>query len=210
MPVLIMAGAAGAGKTTELGRLAAKISAINALPCFNPDHFTEDPSSSLYKNLAGASAEVKRLVDASVEEGSDFVWDTTAANWRLILQYADAIERPLMLMVFVHPVVALLQNAKRDRTVSFAAVLETWSNVYGSARRYHAALGERLVICEPTAALREEYSDEIRAFDQAAAEGAAALASHLEELREGGGFRSSYRRDDGVDGGLRSHERPAH
>ena len=76
--VIIMAGGAGAGKSTLINKFK------NSIPDFeliNPDKYIEDKDHPLYNNLGGASAQVDdKDVPQAMSGKKNFIWDTTASN----------------------------------------------------------------------------------------------------------------------------------
>ncbi len=195
---LYMGGCAGAGKTTLLRSLAP----ITDWPCENPDTHTEDPSSPMFKNLSAASAHVEKSVAAHIEAKRPFVWDTTSSNRYKMLQYFN-LTNSMLVVAYAHPIVALMQNLKRERTVSRVAILSTWAGVYGSLDAYHSALGNRLVVIDSLQSVAPQYAELIDGFDKAAGAGAAALRDFLESLVEERDFSSTYRKENDDDDGER-------
>ena len=176
--MIIMAGGAGAGKTTLVNKIE---SAVPGFEIINPDKYIEDKNSPMYNNLTQSSIQVddKDVPDALANHKS-FIWDTTASNTAklfgglyrrkeipgLLNQYPDY--DIMMIMVYAHPIVSFLRNFKRKRRVPKMAVLSTWNSVYGNIDTYKAKLGDNFVMYqEPD----DEYQTEINEFNDAVKQG---------------------------------------
>ena len=185
--MIIMAGAAGSGKSTLISKIK------NAAPGFeiiNPDKYVEDKDSPMYNNLAQSSMQVddKDVPDALANHKS-FIWDTTAANANklfgglyrrkevpgLINEHPDY--DVMMIMVYAHPIVSFLRNFKRERKVPRTAVLSTWNSVYGNIDTYKSKLGNNFIMYQ---APDTEFATEIAEFNKAVSEGR--LYEWLDEL----------------------------
>ena len=125
---VIMAGSAGAGKSYLLNQLN-----LDSLEQFNPDRYVEDPDHPYYNNLGAASRQVNKDVAAAADQGTSFVWDTTAAG----VTFDKNLDKLLslgydvyMVMVYTHPMISYISNFERGRNVKASAVFSTWRNAY--------------------------------------------------------------------------------
>ena len=117
---VVMAGGAGAGKSFLIDKLG-----LISLPMFNPDKYVEDPNHPYHNNLAAASGQVDKDVEAAAETGKSFVWDTTASNPSKVKNLLDKGYDVFMVMVYTHPMVSFISNFSRQRRVPKAAVFST-------------------------------------------------------------------------------------
>lgn len=193
--LVVMAGGAGAGKSYLLNQLD-----LGSLPLVNPDKYVEDPNSPAYNKLNPGVALANKEADQLTDEKTSFVWDTTASN-------ADKIKSILakgydiyMVMVYTHPVIAFISNAKRQRRVPSSAVFSTWNNVYSLIDDYNKMLKGNLSIFINDRG--GEFNDYIKEFDTAAKNGAAGISDYLEKLtdklglEQGSTFRQPYEMSD--------------
>ncbi len=185
--MIIMAGAAGSGKSTLISKIE---SATPGFEIINPDKYVEDKDSPMYNNLMQSSMQVddKDVPDALANHKS-FIWDTTASNANklfgglyrrkevpgLLNQYPDY--DVMMIMVYAHPIVSFLRNFKRERRVPRIGVISTWNSVYGNIDTYKSKLGDNFVMYQ---APDDEYQTEINEFNEAVKQGR--LYDWLEEL----------------------------
>ena len=185
--MIIMAGGAGAGKSTLVDKIKPLVPNFTI---FNPDDYIEGKKELKgftktgkvkEPNLTNASLEIDNVdVPKAVENKENFVWDTTASNPEKIGDFVannasnyDA----LMIMVYTHPIVSFLRNFKRERKVPKLGVIQTWNNVYGNIDTYKNKLGDNFVLYQSP---NTEYQKEIDEFNKAVSEGR--LYEWLEEL----------------------------
>ena len=185
--MIIMAGAAGSGKSTLISKIE---SATPGFEIINPDKYVEDKNSPMYNNLMQSSMQVddKDVPDALANHKS-FIWDTTASNANklfgglykrkevpgLLNQHPDY--DVMMIMVYAHPIVSFLRNFKRERRVPRMGVISTWNSVYGNIDTYKSKLGDNFIMYQ---APDDEYQTEINGFNEAVKQGR--LYDWLEEL----------------------------
>ena len=185
--MIIMAGAAGSGKSTLISKIE---SATPGFEIINPDKYVEDKDSPMYNNLMQSSMQVddKDVPDALANHKS-FIWDTTASNTAklfgglyrrkevpgLLNQHPDY--DVMMIMVYAHPIVSFLRNFKRERRVPRIGVISTWNSVYGNIDTYKSKLGDNFIMYQ---APDDEYQNEINNFNEAVKQGK--LYDWLEEL----------------------------
>ena len=185
--MIIMAGAAGSGKSTLISKIE---SATPGFEIINPDKYVEDKDSPMYNNLMQSSMQVddKDVPDALANHKS-FIWDTTASNANklfgglykrkevpgLLNQHPDY--DVMMIMVYAHPIVSFLRNFKRERRVPRMGVISTWNSVYGNIDTYKSKLGDNFIMYQ---APDDEYQTEINEFNEAVKQGR--LYDWLEEL----------------------------
>ena len=185
--MIIMAGAAGSGKSTLISKIE---SATPGFEIINPDKYVEDKDSPMYNNLMQSSMQVddKDVPDALANHKS-FIWDTTASNANklfgglykrkeipgLLNQHPDY--DVMMIMVYAHPIVSFLRNFKRERRVPRMGVISTWNSVYGNIDTYKSKLGDNFIMYQ---APDDEYQNEINDFNEAVKQGK--LYDWLEEL----------------------------
>lgn len=199
--MIIMAGGAGAGKSTLVNKIKSYIPNFTIL---NPDDYVEGrkelkgftkTGKVKEPNLTNASLEIDN-VDApkAIENRENFLWDTTASNSEKIKGFItnnSSNYDTLMIMVYTHPIVSFLRNFKRERKVPKLGVIQTWNNVYGNIETYKDTLGDNFVLYQ---APDTEYQKEINEFNKAVSEGR--LYKWLEELVSSNPeqFASSFRK----------------
>lgn len=197
---IIMAGAAGAGKT-----YLAKSAVIPNAPGFkymNPDTYIEREEEPM--NLTQASAQVdNKDVPAAVDSAENFIWDTTASSAAKMVgglfrkkQVPGLLNNEtydfMMIMVYADPMVSFLRNFQRERRVPKVAVLSTWNKVYGNIGAYSSKLGNNFMMYQ--APVQDaEIEKEVEAFE--AAHKAGKLEEYFTDLLEKGGdkFSSSFK-----------------
>ena len=197
---IIMAGAAGAGKT-----YLAKSAVIPNAPGFkymNPDTYIEREEEPM--NLTQASAQVdNKDVPAAVDSADNFIWDTTASSAAKMVgglfrkkQVPGLLSNEtydfMMIMVYADPMVSFLRNFQRERRVPKVAVLSTWNKVYGNIGAYSSKLGNSFMMYQ--APVQDvEIKKEVEAFE--AAHKAGRLKEYFTDLLERGGdrFSSSFK-----------------
>jgi len=189
---VVMAGGAGAGKSFLIDKLG-----LISLPMFNPDKYVEDPNHPYHNNLAAASGQVDKDVEAAAETGKSFVWDTTASNPSKVKNLLDKGYDVFMVMVYTHPMVSFISNFSRQRRVPKAAVFSTWRNVYQLIGQYKEMLGDNFALFVNTR--QDKFGKEIEEFNKAAEQGEKGVADYLEKYMETHGgkeaFGSTFRSD---------------
>jgi len=175
--VVIMAGAAGAGKTYLLNQLS-----LDSLRQVNPDKYIEDPDHQAYNNL-GAGA---RLADKEAEDLADdkisFVWDTTASNPEKIQSFLDKGYDVYIVMVYTHPMIAYASNFSRGRNIPGSAVFSTWRKVYQLIDKYNKMTkGNMSIFINDRGG---KFDQEIEGFNTAAKNGPAGIKDYLQKYNE--------------------------
>ena len=188
--LVVMAGGAGAGKSYLLNQLD-----LGSLPLVNPDKYVEDPNSPAYNKLSPGVALANKEAETLADGKTSFVWDTTASNPTKIKDFLSKGYDVYMVMVYTHPIIAYLANAKRQRQVPSSAVFSTWRNVYQLISDYNKMLKGNLSIFINDRG--GEFNEHIKEFDTAAKNGAAGISDYLERLNEkenigGSTFRQTY------------------
>jgi len=186
-----MAGGAGTGKSYLLNQLD-----LGSLRLVNPDKYVEDPDSPAYNKLNPGVALANKEAAALADDKVSFVWDTTASNPSKIKMFLDKGYDVYMVMVYSHPVIAYISNAKRARRVPSSAVFKTWRNVYKLIEDYNKMLKGNLSIFINTRG--GEFDKFVEEFNTAAKNGAAGISDYLEtlnkklDLETGSTFRDPY------------------
>src|SRR5210317_196027 len=193
--LVVMAGGAGAGKSYLLNQLD-----LGSLHLVNPDKYVEDPNSPAYNKLSPGVALANKEAEALGDDKTSFVWDTTASNPAKVKLFLDKGYDVYMVMVYTHPVIAFISNAKRQRRVPSSAVFSTWNNVYNLIDDYNKMLKGNLSIFINDRG--GEFKQYIKEFDTAAKNGAAGISDYLEKLtdklglEQGSTFRQPYEMSD--------------
>ena len=189
--LVVMAGGAGTGKSYLLNQLD-----LGSLRLVNPDKYVEDPDSPAYNKLNPGVALANKEAAALADDKVSFVWDTTASNPSKIKMFLDKGYDVYMVMVYSHPVIAYISNAKRARRVPSSAVFKTWRNVYKLIEDYNKMLKGNLSIFINTRG--GEFDKFVEEFNTAAKNGAAGISDYLEtlnkklDLETGSTFRDPY------------------
>ena len=189
--LVIMAGGAGAGKSYLLNQLD-----LGSLHLVNPDKYVEDPDHPAYNKLNPGVAAANKEADQLTDKKASFVWDTTASNPDKVKGILAKGYDIYMVMVYTHPVIAYISNAKRARRVPSSAVFKTWRNVYNLIEDYNKMLKGNLSIFVNTRS--GEFDKYIEEFNTAAKNGAAGISDYLEtlnkklDLETGSTFRDPY------------------
>jgi len=185
---VIMAGGAGAGKTYLLNQLG-----LDSLLNLNPDKYVEDPDHPYYNKLGPASNQVAKDAKAAAEQGTTFVWDTTASGARFEKDLDDMLAKGYdvyMVMVYTHPMISYISNfMARERNIPADAVFSTWRNVYQKIEDYNKKLKGNLSIFVSDRG--GKYKKEIEAFDTAAKNGLTGVRDYLEKYNEKNGVGGS-------------------
>ena len=182
--VVIMAGAAGAGKTYLLNQLD-----LTSLYQVNPDKYVEDPNSPAYNNLAAGTARADKEAEGLSIDKRSFVWDTTASNPKKVKALLEKGYDVYMVMVYTHPMIAYANNFSRKRNVPSVAVFSTWRNVYQLIAEYNKMLKGNLSIFINDRG--GKYKKEVEAFDIAAKNGAAGIKDYLQKYNDKHGVGGS-------------------
>ena len=204
---IIMAGAAGSGKTTfvtgneekAIKGLIQAIPELKSFKYFNPDEYIEgkkdliDPETGEKIediSLTKASMYIDDIdVPQALEKGENFIWDTTSANAAKMIggklrskDVKGITNTPnysfLMVMVYAHPIVSFLSNFQRERKLPKVGVISTWNNVYGNIDAYKSKLGDNFIMYQ--APTNQFYQKEIEEFNKAASENK--IYEYLENL----------------------------
>lgn len=189
--LVIMAGGAGTGKSYLLNQLD-----LGSLHLVNPDKYVEDPDHPAYNKLNPGVAAANKEADQLTDEKASFVWDTTASNPKKVKDILAKGYDIYMIMVYTHPVIAYISNAKRKRRVPSSAVFKTWRNVYDIIDDYNKMLKGNLSIFVNTRG--GEFDQYVEEFNTAAKNGAAGISDYLEtlnkklDLETGSTFRDPY------------------
>ena len=189
--LVVMAGGAGTGKSYLLNQLD-----LGSLRLVNPDKYVEDPDSPAYNKLNPGVALANKEAEALADDKVSFVWDTTASNPSKIKMFLDKGYDVYMVMVYSHPVIAYISNAKRARRVPSSAVFKTWRNVYKLIEDYNKMLKGNLSIFINTRG--GEFDKFVEEFNTAAKNGAVGISDYLEtlnkklDLETGSTFRDPY------------------
>ena len=200
--VIIMAGGAGAGKSTLINKFKSSVPDFELI---NPDKYVEDEDHPFHNNLARASAQVDdKDVPQAMSGKENFIWDTTASKANKLFggtyrrkEVEGILNHPdydtLMVMVYAHPIVSFLRNFNRDRKVPKVGVLNTWNNVYGNINRYKSELGDNLVLYQSDAG---DLQGDVDRFNEAASSGK--LKEYFEDLisQDPEKYASTFRKSD--------------
>jgi len=192
--LVVMAGGGGTGKSYLLNQLD-----LGSLHQVNPDKYVEDPNSPAYNKLSPGVALANKEAEALADDKTSFVWDTTASNPDKIKLFLNKGYDVYMVMVYTHPVIAYLSNAKRKRQIPATAVFSTWRNVYDLIDKYNKMLKGNLSIFVNTRG--GEFDKYVKEFNTAAKNGAAGISDYLENLNKkekigGSSFRDPYKMSD--------------
>lgn len=179
-----MAGGAGTGKSYLLDKLQ-----LHSLPIHNVDKYVENPDHEFHNNLGASSRQVAKDAAASVEKRESFVWDTTAANSKNVINLIDKGYDVFMVMVYAHPVIPFIANSKRKRKVPKVAVFGTWRDVYSKIEEYYKLLKGNVAIYVNDHG--GKYNTYIEGFNTAAKNGAEGIADYLQQLAEKEGIGGS-------------------
>lgn len=184
---IILAGAAGSGKSYVVQNILGKLYENNNNELvftpkgsnveffyMNPDVYIETKGM----NLGTAMIEFNKVFAERQLYKDDILWDTTAANSKNTSKQLDGYDR-FMVMVYTHPIISIMQNAKRERKIPLQAVLKTWNSVYENIDLYQDLFGENFVIIKN---IIPGYEEEMEEFNNAADRGVDALKAYIDDL----------------------------
>ena len=196
---IILGGGAGAGKSYTIKNLLGDLDEKSGVftpkgssmefKYMNPDVYIEKEGMS----LAQAMVKFKGVFQDSQDKKENIIWDTTGANLKNTLSQLPGYDK-FMVMVYTHPIISILQNAKRDRKLPLDAVIKTWNSVYGNIADYKQQLGDRFVLIQN---IIPGYEKEVEAFNKAAQGGSETLTKYLEDLASDNKdkFKSSFSKE---------------
>ena len=207
---IIMAGGAGAGKTTFTNNIKSDLKKNN-WNILNPDNYIEGkkslPDDFIYTsgpkkgqkrdvNLSNASLYIKNVeIPSSIVSKQNFLYDTTAADVQGILDIINSPEyknNVKMVMLYAHPIVSFLRNFKRtERMVPAVGVITSWNSVYKTINQYSNALGNNFYLVSTGVSPEEQL--QIEEFNEAYAKGK--LKEFFESLLKTGNFKSTFKKD---------------
>jgi hypothetical protein len=179
---IVLGGSAASGKSyivnNILGNLKDNIFSPSGsdmkFKYLNPDIFVEKQNLSLGKAMSKFNQEFSQTQDKK----ENILWDTTAANIKNTLNKLDGYDK-FMIMVYTHPIISILQNTKRDRTLPLKAVVKTWNRVYSNIEEYKNQLGDNFLLFPNNI---PGYEKEIKQFNQAVKGGDEKLEQYLNDL----------------------------
>lgn len=191
---IIMAGAAGSGKSyisnnflgkTSNGIFKPKNSNIE-FKYMNPDEYIEKQNLP----LANAMQKFRGEFQNTQDEKQNIFWDTTAANIKNTLSQLQDYDK-FMVMVYTHPIVSIIQNAKRDRTLPLEAVIKIWDSVYSNIEEYKKYFGNNFNLIQN---IPPGFEKPIKEFNEAVKNGKNSLKIYLEKLTSSDPelFKSSF------------------
>ena len=182
--VVIMAGAAGAGKTYLLNQLS-----LDSLRQVNPDKYIEDPDHPAYNNLGLGARQADKEAEDLADEKISFVWDTTASNPKKVQSFLNKGYDVYIVMVYTHPMIAYAANFARKRNVPGSAVFSTWRKVYELIDQYNKMTKGNMSIFVSDRG--GEFDKEVEAFNTAAKNGPAGIKDYLKKYNEENGIEGS-------------------
>ena len=184
---VIMAGGAGAGKSYLLDKLN-----LDSLTQFNPDKYVEDPDHKFHNNLGAASRQVEKDVEQAADQGTSFVWDTTASGKKFdenLDKLLNAGYDVYMVMVYTHPMISYISNFSRERNIPAVSVFTTWRNAYQKIEDLNQKLKGNLSIFVNTRG--GKFDQEIEDFNTAAKKGPKGIKEYLKQYNEEHGIGKS-------------------
>ena len=194
---IVMGGAAGSGKSfvikKYLGDIKGDIFTVKGsdvpFKYLNLDTYIENEGLSLAK----ATQNIKQDLSQAKEESKNILWDATGANVKNTLSTVSGY-KTFMVMVYTHPIVSLLQNFKRDRSLPMGAVFKTWESVYSNIEEYKNALGENFQIIEN---IPPQFNKDIQEFNKYLNQGYKGVKKYLDNLisQDPNKFKSSFSKE---------------
>ena len=179
---IILGGGAGSGKTYLVKNVLGDLKNGNFIPKGSSENFTylnpDDIVEKTGASLGAAISQFKDIFDNAVENKQNVLWDTTAANVKNTLGKLPGYDK-MLVMVYTHPIVSILQNAKRSRTLPIDAVIKTWNNVYGNIKTYQDELGDNFILIQN---IIPGYEKDIEEFNKAINQGEEGLKKYLTDL----------------------------
>lgn len=200
---IIMAGAAGAGKSTIVNQLRPDLqnSIVNKIRPdlrrnnwleLNADNYVEDENSPMYNNLAKASNYIEKTdLPNAISSGDNFLYDTTASNVDRIKKVVNSVGDSMMIMVYTNPIVNFLRNFQRKRRVPTVGVLSSWNNVYKNISTYSDIFRDNFILVVSEISPVEQKM--VEEFEKAYKSNK--LKEFFEELLSSGQFKSSFKKD---------------
>ena len=188
---ILMAGGAGAGKSTIVNQLKPDLQKNGWLQ-LNADNYVEDKDGPMYNNLAKASNYVEKVdLPKAINSGDNFLYDTTASNPGKIQKVRDSVGDSIMIMVYTNPVVSFYRNFKRERKVPTIGVLSSWNSVYKNISTYKSMFGDNFLLSQSEISPAEQKltSEFEKAFKSNK------LKEFFKELLITGEFKSTFRKD---------------
>ena len=180
---IVMAGAAGAGKSYLLQQLN-----LDSLHLVNPDKYIEDPDHPAYKKLTPGTIAADKEAAELIANKQSFVWDTTASNPKKVNEMLASGYKVFIVMVYTHPMQAYISNFQRERNVPASAVFSTWRNVYQLIEDYVKSTKGNFSLFVN---IRKEFAGDIKAFDTAAQSGKQGIKDYLANYSEKNGIEGS-------------------
>ena len=196
---IILAGGAGAGKSYTIKNLLGDLDektgvftpkgSSTKFKYMNPDVYIEKEDMS----LGQAMGKFRDVFQSTQDKKENIIWDTTGANVKNTLSQLPGYDK-FMVMVYTHPIISILQNAKRDRKLPLDAVIKTWNSVYGNIADYKKSLGDKFVLVQN---IVPGYENEIEAFNKAVQGGKDSLEKYLSDLvaKDGDKFKSTFAKE---------------
>ena len=196
---IILAGGAGSGKSYYSEEILGNLNKERTIwspkgsdlqfTYINPDVYVERDGLS----LGAAMGKLKPAFQGAQDKKENILWDTTAASVKNTLSQMSDYDK-FMIMIYTHPIISILKNVERERTLPLEAVIKTWDSVYGNIGEYKSKFGDNFVLVKN---IQPGYEKEIKAFDQAVAGGKDKLKQYLSDLvsQDKDKFKSSFSKE---------------
>jgi hypothetical protein len=196
---IILSGGAGSGKSYIIRNLLGDLDDKTGIftpkgsslkfRYMNPDIYIEKEGMS----LGQAMGKFRGVFQDTQNDKENIIWDTTGASTKNTLSQLPGYNK-FMVMVYTHPIVSILQNAKRDRKLPLDAVIKTWNSVYGNIPEYKQHFGGNFILIQNAI---PGYDKEIESFNKAAQGGSDVLTTYLKDLVAGNRdkFKSSFNKE---------------
>lgn len=188
---IIMAGGGGAGKSYILNQLD-----LSGIQVFNPDPYIEKQGLP----LSVASNMTEKEVNQAVEKRESFIWDTTAGNPSKVQNIVESGYDVAMVMIYTHPIISLISNFERERSMPANTVLSTWNKSYSLIEDYKNMLGDSFYLIPN---LRGgKYEKEIENFNRSARQGSRGIEQFLNNLisKDPEKYKSSFSKPFDLEG----------